>query len=419
VPSTSAASRWRRIPAVASPSRSASSETVEGPCSSSDRSNRSRVRRSAAFSPCSGLRSRFRLAVFTTSLLRNWPEAPNHPAQLPPSRTKKAAWANVSAFFARLGEGVPRLRLVSAVEVTSLAKRFGQVSAVGDVSFRAECGEITAVLGPNGAGKTTTIEICLGLQTADAGSVTILGLPPRSMPLRARVGAMPQGGSAASGIYPAARAGEVLRLHAAFHTDPLPVDPLLERLGLNLVEKTPWRRLSGGEQQRLSLGLAVVGRPEVVFLDEPTAGLDVQGRHATWELIGDLRVAGVAVVLTTHLLDEAEQLADEIVIVKAGQVIASGTPASLTRASAAGREVRFDGPPELPISDLLAVLPAGLQVTELTPGRYLVTGDVTPDTVVAVTGWCANRGFMADRLTTGARTLEDVFLALTADERRS
>jgi ABC-2 type transport system ATP-binding protein len=303
---------------------------------------------------------------------------------------------------------------VSAVEVASLAKRYGSVIAVADLSLRAEAGEITAVLGPNGAGKTTTIEVCAGLKRADSGTATVLGLPPSAPELRSRVGVMPQGGATASGIYPAARVGEVLRLHAVLHSQPLPVEPLLNRLGLDGVVRAPWRRLSGGEQQRLSLALAVVGRPDVVFLDEPTAGLDVQGRHATWDLIRELRAAGVAVVLTTHLLDEAEQLADEIVIVDAGRVVASGTPESLTRANEDHRELRFDGPAALPLAELLAALPARLQAAETMPGRYLVTGHVTPDAVAALTAWCAGRGFMADRMTTGSRSLEDVFLALTS-----
>lgn len=304
---------------------------------------------------------------------------------------------------------------MSAVEVTSLAKRYGSVVAVADVSLRAAAGEITAVLGPNGAGKTTTIEICAGLRAADDGTAYVLGLHPRNPALRARVGVMPQGGSGASGVYPSARVGEVLRLYAAFHAESLLVDPLLERLGLAKVVSTPWRRLSGGEQQRLSLALAVVGRPEVVFLDEPTAGLDVQGRHATWELIGDLRAAGVTIVLTTHMLDEAEQLADEIVIVDAGRVVAHGTPASLTARAGTPREMRFDAPAELPLAELLTNLPAGSTASEPTPGRYVVSGEVTPAFVAAVTSWCAERGVMPDRMTTGARTLEEVFLELTGE----
>jgi ABC-2 type transport system ATP-binding protein len=310
---------------------------------------------------------------------------------------------------------------VAAVEVTSLAKRYSSVVAVADVSLSAASGEITAVLGPNGAGKTTTVEICAGLREPDSGSVSVLGLDPRrdSTALGPRVGVMPQGGSSASGVYSSARAGEVLRLYAALHARPLPVDLLLDRLGLAKVERTPWRQLSGGEQQRLSLALSVVGRPEVVFLDEPTAGLDVQGRHATWELIGDLRSAGVAIVLTTHAIDEAEQLADMVVILDAGRVIAAGSPATLTASNGDGRLLRFDASPGLAINDLLTALPPGTEASEPSPGRYLVTGDVTPAVAAAVTAWCAAKGVMPDRLTTGARTLEDVFLALTSKDAPS
>jgi ABC-2 type transport system ATP-binding protein len=308
---------------------------------------------------------------------------------------------------------------VFAVEVTSLVKRYGDLTAVADVSLTAAAGEITAVLGPNGAGKTSTIEICAGLRTSDGGQVRVLGLNPhRDHALRSRVGVMPQGGGTASGVYPSARAGEVLRLYAALHAHPLPVDALLERLGLTQVARTPWRRLSGGEQQRLSLALAVVGRPEVVFLDEPTAGLDVQGRHATWELIGGLRTAGVAIVLTTHALDEAEQLADQIVIVDAGRVVASGTPASLTRSVSGPAELRFHAPARLPLDDLLTALPLGLTADEPIAGQYVVAGAITPDVVAAVTAWCASRGVMPDRLSTGGRTLEAVFLDLTSHDEQ-
>jgi ABC-2 type transport system ATP-binding protein len=309
---------------------------------------------------------------------------------------------------------------VAAVEVSSLAKRYGSVTAVADVSLQAAAGEITAILGPNGAGKTTTVEICAGLRTSDGGSVRVLGLEPRRdvAALRPRVGVMPQGGSNASGVYPSARVGEVLRLFAALHAHPLPAEALLERLGLEKVIRTPWRRLSGGEQQRLSLALSVVGRPEVVFLDEPTAGLDVEGRHATWTLIGELKAAGVAIVLSTHAIDEAEQLADEIVIVDGGRVVAAGSPAALKQGAPERGELRFDAPPGLPVDRLIGVLPDGSSAIEASPGRYLVKGEITPSVAAAVTAWCASQGVMPDRMTTGARTLEDVFLALTGKEVR-
>jgi ABC-2 type transport system ATP-binding protein len=304
--------------------------------------------------------------------------------------------------------------------VTGLVKHYGEVTAVADVSLQAAAGEITAVLGPNGAGKTTTIEICAGLRAADGGSVTVLGTDPhRAGPaLKARVGVMPQGGSTASGVYPAARVGEVVQLYADLHTQPLPAGPLLERLGLARVVRTPWRRLSGGEQQRLSLALAVIGRPEVIFLDEPTSGLDVEGRRATWELIDELRTAGVAVVLTTHALDEAEQLADVVVIVSAGRVVASGSPTSLTHADGPTTQLRFSAVPSLPLDDLLTALPGGLTAAEPSPGSYEVDGDITPGLVAAVTSWCAARGVMPDQLRTTSRSLEDVFVALTGEGHR-
>jgi ABC-2 type transport system ATP-binding protein len=304
---------------------------------------------------------------------------------------------------------------VAAVEVTNLAKRYSGVQAVADVSLQAAAGEITAVLGPNGAGKTTTVEICAGLRAADAGTVRILGLDPihDGGALRQRLGIMPQTAAGASGVYPSARVGEVLSLYAALHARPLAVDVLLDRLGLDRVTRTPWRRLSGGEQQRLSLGLSIIGRPEVVFLDEPTAGLDVAGRHAAWQLITELKAAGVAVVLTTHALDEIERLADEVVIVHAGRVLAAGSPASLIRSAGTGRQLSFDARPGLPIGDLLPSLPAGSTVTEPAPGHYLVSTEITPALAATVTAWCAERGVIPERLSTGARSLEEIYLDLT------
>jgi ABC-2 type transport system ATP-binding protein len=305
---------------------------------------------------------------------------------------------------------------VSAVEVERLRKAYGGTVAVADVSFTAQAGAVTAILGPNGAGKTTTIGICCGLRRQDAGSVSVLGLDPQrsAAALRPRLGVMPQsGGSSAAGVYPAARVGEVLALFGAMYAAPLPLGPLLDRLGLSDVTRTPWRRLSGGQQQRLSLALAVVGRPEVVVLDEPTAGLDVQARHAAWELVRDLRAAGVVVLLSTHAMDEAEALADHVVIVDRGRVVASGSPSVLTRVEAAARALRFDGPPGLPLEELLVALPAGSRAHEATAGHYVVEGQVDPGFVATVTSWCANRGVLPDRLSTGGRTREDVFLELT------
>ena len=305
-----------------------------------------------------------------------------------------------------------------ALEVDGLVKRYrtagGARTAVDGLSLAARRGTVLAVLGPNGAGKTTTVEVCEGFRDADAGTVRVLGLPPRTPALRPRVGVMPQAG----GTYPGLRCGEALRLVAAFAAHPLDPGLLLERLGLTDVERTSCRRLSGGQQQRLSLAMAVVGRPELLFLDEPTAGLDPQARRATWELVEALRADGVTVVLTTHLMDEAERLADDVVVLDGGRAVAAGTVAELTRHGAAG-QLRFRATPGLDLAQLLAALPEGCRAEEHTPGQYLVEGPVDPQLLAAVTAWCAAGGVRADDLRVETRTLEDVFLELTGRELRA
>ncbi|NHC45440.1 ABC transporter ATP-binding protein [Motilibacter aurantiacus] len=304
----------------------------------------------------------------------------------------------------------------AAVEVTDLVKRYASVRAVDGLSLRVERGTVTAVLGPNGAGKTTTIETCEGYRRPDAGQVRVLGLDPvrDARQLRPRVGVMLQGG----GVPNAVRPLEVLRHAAALHAHPLDPQLLIERLGLRPALGTPYRRLSGGQQQRLALALAVIGRPELVFLDEPTAGLDPQARHATWDLVNDLRAAGVTVVLTTHLLDEAERLADMVHVIDAGRVVASGTPAELT-ARGPDESLTFDARPGLDLADLLLALPEGASAVEALPGRYRVAGPMTPQTLATVTAWCAAHGVMPEGLSVGRRTLEDVFLDVTGRELRA
>jgi ABC-2 type transport system ATP-binding protein len=302
---------------------------------------------------------------------------------------------------------------VSAVEVRELRRAYGALVAVDEVTFTASAGAVTAVLGPNGAGKTTTVEICAGLRRRDAGEVTVLGTNPwRATTLRARVGVMPQAaGSGAAGVYPAARVREVLALHASFARAPLPVDGLLDRLDLARVAHTPWRRLSGGEQQRLSLALAIVGRPELVFLDEPTAGLDVHARHETWSLVEELRAAGVTVLLTTHAMDEAERLADHVVVLARGRVVAAGTTGQLT--AGAADAITFTAVPGLPVGELAAHLHA--TVEESVPGTYVVAGAAGPGALAALTGWCSERGVLPSRISTGRRSLEEVYLELTGE----
>jgi ABC-2 type transport system ATP-binding protein len=287
--------------------------------------------------------------------------------------------------------------------------------AVQGLSFTAQRGAVTAVLGPNGAGKTTTVETCEGYRRPASGLVRVLGLDPvrDAVQLRSRVGVMLQEGGVPGG----ARAVEALEHAARLYAQPQDVAALADRLGLVSLGRTPYRRLSGGEQQRVKLALALVGRPGLVFLDEPTAGLDPQGRRTVWDLVRELRAAGVSVVLTTHLMDEAEELADHVVIVDHGKAVAAGSPDELT-ARGAERSLRFRGRPELPLKTLRAALPESATVVEVRPGTYVVEGEVDPQLLATVTTWCAGHGVLLDALTVGRRSLEDVFLELTGEAVR-
>ncbi|WP_228640022.1 ABC transporter ATP-binding protein [Microtetraspora sp. AC03309] len=298
-----------------------------------------------------------------------------------------------------------------AVEVRDLVKRYGRTTAIDGLTLSCARGEVTAILGPNGAGKTSTIEICEGFRRPDGGSVRVLGRDPSDSSLKARVGVMLQSG----GVPPAMRAGEWLRLMARFHAHPLDPAALLDRLGLSEHARTPYRRLSGGQQQRLSLVGAIVGRPELVFLDEPTAGLDPQARYACWDVVTGLREAGVSVVLTTHYMDEAEKLADQVIIIDHGRVVATGTPATLTGAE---RQLRFRARPGLNLDELLSALPQGSAAKESPAGHYIIEGQVAPGLLATVTAWCASEGVTTEDLSIERRTLEDVFLELTGRELR-
>lgn len=284
-----------------------------------------------------------------------------------------------------------------------------RVTAVDELSLTVSPGTITSILGPNGAGKTTTVETCEGFRRPQSGSVRVLGLDPADPALRPRVGVMLQSGGAWVGV----RAHEMLRHMASLYAHPLDPDALIERLGLGSCGRTTFRRLSGGQQQRLSLAMALVGRPELVFLDEPTAGLDPQGRRATWDLLRDLRRDGVTVVLTTHFMDEAEALSDYVHIVDAGRVIASGTPQQLVRSD---DTVRFTARPGLDVDALMDAVKA--KVNESEPGQYVIAGEVNPWLLAKLTRWCAEQDVLADSILVQHQTLEDRFLELTGRELR-
>lgn len=313
--------------------------------------------------------------------------------------------------------------LSPALEVVDLVKAYAGVRVVDGLSLTAAPGAVTAVLGPNGAGKTTAIECCEGLRTPDAGRVRVLGLDPVAdgARVRSRVGVMLQDG----GLPAAARAAAVLAHVAALYARPRPLGELTDRLGLRPLGRTQVRRLSGGERQRLALACAVVGRPELVFLDEPTAGLDPHARLAVRDLVAELRDEGVAVVLTTHLMTDAEELADHVVVVDHGRVIAQGSPATLVAGDGDGDALALTAPPGL-ATTLTAQLAAELEVREVAPGDYRVlapAGLALDDrsraaVVAALTSWAAREGVLVTGFSTPRRTLEDVFLDLTGRSLR-
>lgn len=301
------------------------------------------------------------------------------------------------------------------LRLRGVTKRYGAVTAVNGLDLEVQRAEVLALLGPNGAGKTTTVEMCEGFLRPDGGTLQVLGLDPftDNARLRARIGVMLQGG----GGYPAARAGEMLNLVAAYAANPLDPKWLLDTLGLTDAARTTYRRLSGGQQQRLALACALVGRPELVFLDEPTAGMDAHARLVVWELIDGLRRDGVTVVLTTHQLKEAEELADRLIIIDRGKAVAEGTPAELMR-SGAEDQLRFTAPRKLDLALLVSALPENYRAVEIAPGEYLVEGHIDPQVLATVTAWCARLNVLATDMRVEQRSLEDVFLDLTGRELR-
>jgi ABC-2 type transport system ATP-binding protein len=299
---------------------------------------------------------------------------------------------------------------MAVIEVDDLVVRYGPVTAVDRISFTADRGQVVALLGPNGAGKTSTIETLEGYRRPTDGRVRVLGLDPVADHdrLTSSIGVMLQGG----GIYPGIRAHEVLSLFAAFHPDPEDPDALLERVGLSHRRRALWRTLSGGEQQRLALALALVGRPDVFFLDEPTAGIDATGRQVVRQVIEELRTGGACVLVTTHDLHEAERIADRVVIVDRGRIVADGSPGELMEAPGSP-EIRFGAPAGLDTPALGEAL--GAAVEEVTPGEYLVRAEGSPATVAALTAWLAERDLPLADLRAGRQRLEDVFLRLTSE----
>jgi ABC-2 type transport system ATP-binding protein len=300
--------------------------------------------------------------------------------------------------------------------------RYGETLAVDRLSFTARAGQVVALLGPNGAGKTSTVEALEGYRPIESGSVRVLGLDPvrDHTALVARLGVMLQKG----GVYPMLGPAQVLHLFARYYDDAEDPDGLLDLVGLAEVRRTPWRRLSGGEQQRLALALALVGKPEVLFLDEPTAGVDPEGRLVVRDIIAAQRDKGICVILTTHELAEAERLADHVVIIDHGRILAEGSPADLAAGTADG-SIRFSTRPGIDTEGLAEALDGseargvggagGASVTEERPGSYRLhppAGVSGPTVIATLAGWLAERDLSLGDLRTG-QSLEEAYLSIT------
>src|SRR5436305_4850910 len=301
-----------------------------------------------------------------------------------------------------------------AIVVDNFSKSYGSYRAVDQLHFTVHRGEVFALLGPNGAGKTTTVETLEGYRTPDAGSVRVLGLDPtrEGKALKPQIGVMMQ----QDGIYPGLTAREVLHLFAGYYQHPQNIDVLLERVGLTTSAKTRCRRLSGGQKRRLALAVALVGNPVLVFLDEPTSGMDPQARLATWEIIRDLKRNGATILLTTHLMDEAERLADRIAIIDRGRLVALDTPSGLTGAQNS-TVVRFIASAGLDCAQLSA-LQSARTAEEIRPGSYLIETDEAAVLIAELTTWLREQHITLSELRVGHGSLEDLFLRLTGSEMR-
>jgi ABC-2 type transport system ATP-binding protein len=301
----------------------------------------------------------------------------------------------------------------TAIRVTGLRKRYGELEAVRGIDFEVAEGECFALLGPNGAGKTTTVEILEGYRDRDAGDVEVLGLDPRrgGRDLRERIGIVLQ----SSGHFRELTVREVLELFGGYYPRPRATGEVIDLVGLGEKAGARVKTLSGGQQRRLDLALGLVGDPDLLFLDEPTTGFDPSARRRSWELIENLRELGKTILLTTHYMDEAQNLADRVAIIVAGRIVAAGTPDSLGGRDEGEAVISF----RLPAGMTLTDLPAGL------PGRPAPREDrvelrTTEPTgaLNVLTSWALARGEELDALTVTRPSLEDVYLQLTGAEEQ-
>ena len=303
----------------------------------------------------------------------------------------------------------------AAIEVTGLTMRYGSRQVVNGIDFSVHHGEVFAFLGPNGAGKTTTVEILEGFRSRTAGTVRVLGIDPESAPAawRDRVGIVLQ----SSVPEPDLTVAETVELYAGFYRRPRPTDEVLSLTGLDAQSNMRNRRLSGGQQRRLDVALALVGDPDVLFLDEPTTGFDPAARRAAWETIAGLKRLGKTIFLTTHYLEEAEYLADRIAVITAGRIVATGTPADLGGRDQQPSTVRLSLNPSLPLdvwpAELLRHAANADCPRLLADGRFEFDSSDPAADLFELTRWAATNHTHIEGLEVARPTLEDVYLVLT------
>jgi ABC-2 type transport system ATP-binding protein len=297
---------------------------------------------------------------------------------------------------------------VRAVKVGGLVKSYGSLRAVDGVSFEVDTGRVFALLGPNGAGKTTTIEILEGFRDRDAGEVSVLGIDPgdrhAGQRLRSQLGVVLQ----ELAVEPFFSVRQVLERNAGYYPTPRPVDEVIEMIGLSEQADRKVKTLSGGQQRRLDVGLGIIGNPALLFLDEPTTGLDPAGRRASWELVRRLAEEGTTVILTTHYMEEAEVLADEVAII-GGKIVAHGPPASLGGRDRGAATIRFRVPAGVSLTDLPITVSGEGQTGELRTDREL-------EALYELTRWALENGVRLAGLTVTRHSLEDVYLQLTGSD---
>lgn len=298
---------------------------------------------------------------------------------------------------------------MAAIEVTGLRKAYGSVEAVAGLDLVVETGEVVALLGPNGAGKSTTVEILEGYRERDAGEVAVLGMDPRNggRAFRERIGVVLQEAGFEENFTPR----ELLRLHAGYYPHPRAVDDVIRLTGLGEKADARVRTLSGGQRRRLDLALGIVGGPEMLFLDEPTTGFDPSARRHAWDLVDGLRDLGATILLTTHYLDEAEHLADRVVIIDHGRVVAAGTPAELAAAAGTSTVISFRLPAGVTTADLPEV-----GTTRRVAGAVVEVRSTSPTgDVAALSQWALGRGLEFEDLTLARPSLEDIYLDLVGE----